>query len=202
MAVVKQKYEDKLTASFRIDKKIMGVLRDGKYPLSEVAQAGLLYFLNLSDADKFVYLLSSDYDDADLEKLSSNTGWKDYTNEILADMSIKKLLRANLSVEETLDTLVKTFLTQKDIQEIKTNHTEIAAMLREGYRRIEKNFAEKYPECPSKIERAIWKSIIIKFIRIASEDDAMWDFLKQSLAHNTESNVRREEEKEKEKGNI
>ncbi len=191
MAVIKQKQQGKLTASFRIDPEIMSELRKQKYPLSEVAEAGLLYFMNLSDVDKFIYLPTFDYDNIEIKNMKemcSSEKWPEYTKRLLIDTSFKKLLYVNLSIDELLKELFENYLDQEHKEKItsKKAFLEIISDLPEV---IESNFNKKYPDCPAEIKRALTKNIFLKFIGVALDDNEMWHFFKTVLLKSSVDNM-------------
>ncbi|MBP2652447.1 MAG: hypothetical protein H6Q73_16 [Firmicutes bacterium] len=70
--------DEKTTVSARVSAAAVNILKQAEVPISEVIEAGILYFLSLDDIDKVAYLLKNNSDVADSSDFKiPKTPWPD-----------------------------------------------------------------------------------------------------------------------------
>ncbi|WP_144034018.1 hypothetical protein [Sporomusa silvacetica] len=91
--------DEKITVGARVSAEAVGVLKQYEIPISDVIEAGILYFLCLDDADKVAYYLKNSFDVVDRSDYKiPHTTWPECIKEIL-----------NLSKTVDVKTEVKNF---------------------------------------------------------------------------------------------
>jgi hypothetical protein len=81
---------DKKTTSLRINQIVYDVCKDNEIPIGIVAEAGLIYFLKLSDDDKIQFLSENLPDLADADDVRKTTKWTDLFSGYLKDPKLPK----------------------------------------------------------------------------------------------------------------
>lgn len=90
--------QEKSSIGARVNKKIFDDLKGMDIPLSLVVEAGLIWFLKLSDEEKIIYLADNSIENTEISELKkSNTKWPDNIKHHLSklqlpDTTVKALL--------------------------------------------------------------------------------------------------------------